>query len=391
MNKLLSALCVSAAVIALNGAVAHAQDGSLENEFSAFKKNIAAAKAAAGKEDANQGAVPPADDPLAAYRNAEGTPDAAGGAVNPLGPAANLPVSGQMPPGGGLGVIPQTPEEVQAQMDAEMEEQKVLMRQEAFKNALEILMPLTPEEVRTMLGKFRESREAAETPITVPEPKIRVETVSLDPSAAPLLIKLSPGYVSTISILDSTGMPWAIQDVSWAGRADVDSPESGGHVLRITPNAAHGSGNISIRLVDLITPVTFRFEIGLEEVDYRFDARLPKQGPLAKTPLIEYGGIKSVAGDNKNITSVLDGTVTGGEDAKKLLLEGVDGRTSAWNIDGTVYLRTPLTLLSPAWNESAASGDGMNVYTLEDTPVILLSDGGRMVKARVIPDESEGF
>jgi intracellular multiplication protein IcmK len=67
-------------------------------------------------------------------------------------------------------------------------------------------------------------------------------------------------------------------------------------------------------------------------------------------------------------------------------VDGVDGRTTVWKIAETVYLRTPLTLLSPAWNASAASADGMNVYTLEDTPVILLSDQGRMVKARIMPD-----
>lgn len=389
MKKILFALSMTVAIAGLSAVPAFAQDGSLENEFSAFRKNIQAAKDSAKKTDKPE--APPAEDPLAAYRNddtvgvpATGVP-ATG--VNPLGPAANLPVSGQIAiPTGGLGVTPQTPEEVQMQMEAEMEEQKLKMREADFNSALEILMPLTPQEVRTLLDKFRDSREAAETPITVPEPKNRIESVSLDPAATPLKIKLAPGYVSTISIIDSTGMPWAIQDLSWAGKVDVDTPETGGHIIRLTPSAAHGSGNISLRLVDLITPVTFSFEIGLEEVDYRFDARIPKQGPLKKVQLIEYGGIKTVAGGNQNIMAVLDGTITG-EDSKKLMLEGVDGRTSAWRIDDTVYLRTPLTLLSPSWNESASSGDGMNVYTLGDTPVILLSDGGKMIKARVMPDE----
>jgi intracellular multiplication protein IcmK len=245
-------------------------------------------------------------------------------------------------------------------------------------------MPLTPEQVRTLLDKFRDSREAAETPMAVPEPRSRVETASLEPGAAPLVINVSPSHVTTVSLLDMTGMPWAIQDVSWAGKIEVDTPEEGGHVLRITPRTAHGVGNISLRLVDLVTPVTLRFQTGLDEVDYRLDVRVPRQGPLAKTPLIEYGGIRSVAGADENLAAVLEGAPAG--DAVKMKVDGVDGRTTVWKIAETVYLRTPLTLLSPAWNASAASADGMNVYTLEDTPVILLSDQGRMVKARIMPD-----
>ena len=162
-------------------------------------------------------------------------------------------------------------------------------------------------------------------------------------------------------------------------------PEEGGHVVRITPQSAHTIGNISIRLVDLITPITFTLQTGLDEVDYRFDARIPKQGPLAKTPLIEHGGLKSVVGGDENLVQMLDGTPPGGSD--KLKIDGTDGRTSVWRLTGRIYLRTPLTLLSPAWSSSVTSADGMNVYVLNDTPVILLSDEGRMVRAHIAATE----
>lgn len=356
-------------VSATTGAIA--QDaGNLDDEFAVFKKKKAEFDA---KQAGNQQA------PAAAGARQQ--------AANPLGPAGNLPVDGGLPPNGLSIGVQETPEEVAAQMEAEMEEQKIKMKEEAFRGALETLMPLSPQEIRTTLEKFKESRQAAETPITIPTPKSRVETISLDPGAEPHIIRLAPGYVTTLSILDMTGMPWAIQDMSWAGKVEVDKPGKGSHIIRLVPEAAHGSGNVSIRLVDLITPITFRFDIGLEEVDYRFDARVPKQGPLAKTPLIEYGGIKSVAGTDENISAILEGSASG--EVKKLKVDGTDGRTTAWRVEDKMYLRTPLTMLSPAWKESATSADGTNVYTLDETPVVLLSDGGRMVKIRVIPDESE--
>ena len=295
---------------------------------------------------------------------------------NPLGPAAQLPLNNR---------VTQSSEELQAQLEVEAAAQQEKMKQQIFDQSLESLLPLTPDQTRSVLDNFRDSREAAETPIAVPKARTTVENVSLDPSQPPLSIKTSPGYVTTLTILDMTGAPWAIQDVSWAGKFEVTTPEEGGHVIRITPMSAHGVGNISIRLVDLITPITFSIDTGLDFVDYRFDARIPKAGPLAKTPLIANGGLTTVAGGDENLMRVLDGTAVGA--ATRLKLDGVDGSTTAYSINETMYLRTPLTLLSPSWQSSATSADGMNVYTLKATPVILLSDKGRMVKARLKASE----
>jgi intracellular multiplication protein IcmK len=299
---------------------------------------------------------------------------------NPLGPAADLPVKGQLPATSNA-LAPSTPEEVQAQMEAQADADEKKEQDKAFDLALKQLMPLSTDQIRKLYGRFAEDRKAAETPIAIPEAKTAIQTISLDPTQPPPVIHTTPGYVTTVSILDSSGAPWPVQDMSFAGKFDVTPPETGGHVMRITPMSAHGVGNLSLRLVDLITPVIFTLTTGLDQVDYRFDARIAKPGPLAKTPIIEYGGIATTAGGDPNLISVLDGAVPSG--AEKLKVKGVDGRTAAWRVGGKVYLRTPLSLLSPAWDSSVASADGTTVYTLNDTPVVLLSDAGRMVRARI--------
>jgi intracellular multiplication protein IcmK len=192
---------------------------------------------------------------------------------------------------------------------------------------------------------------------------------------------MAPNHVTSVSIVDATGMPWPIQDMSWAGPFQILAPESGGHILRITPQTAHGVGNLSLRFVDMTTPVILRLTTGIDWVHYRLDLRIPKPGPLAKTPIIEYGGLKTVAGKDEQMVGVLDGTPP--QNAEKLVVEGVDTRTTAYKLSGRVYLRTPLTLLSPAWDASVSSSDGTTVYALGNTPVVLLSDEGRMVKARI--------
>lgn len=421
-------LLLSVGVVALLGvgaSSASAQGASdFERELEAFQSKAAAEKAAGGpapapaaapapearstpaemlaKEETDTAPMP--SNPLAspsskdlAPGNPLGTPAPAnplgmpsnplGGAgpVNPLGPAANLPLNKQLPATAnaldmGMGVAA-TPE----QIEAEAAEQQRKLDDAYFNDAIKQLLPMRPDQIRKLLDVFKESREASETPISTPEPKVDVETVSLDPSQTPLVIKTSPGLVTTLTILDQTGAAWPIQDVSWAGKFEVTPPEEGGHIVRITPQSAHGLGNISIRLVDLITPITFTLQTGLSEVYYRFDARIPKSGPLAKAPLIENGGLKTVAGGDENLVQVLDGTPPGG--AEKLKVDGTDGRTSVWRVDGRVYLRTPLTLLSPAWSSSVSSADGMNVYVLNEAPILLLSDEGRMVKAHIAAAE----
>lgn len=297
------------------------------------------------------------------------------------------PMGGTLPTQGALQGYAMTPEEaaeLEAKMQAEAEERQEKMRDRAYDAALGTVLPLRPEEIREMLEYFRKSRQAAETPLVVPEAKVQVETISMDPSAVPSLIKLAPGHVTTLNIQDITGMPWPVRDVSWAGNFDVTPPDEGGHVIRITPLSAHGIGNISIQLVDLPTPITFSLQTGLSISHYRFDARIPKMGPLAAAPLIDHGGLEAIAGD-QNLISFLEGIPPQASD--KLDVQGVDGRTKIWSYQEQYFVRTPLVLLSPAWNSSVKSSDGMNVYALNEASVLLLSDNGRMVQAYVEPQE----
>lgn len=355
-------LCMlSVFFLAVSAGIAHAQAPAEDDPLAAFQRSL----------PQNSGAV---DGPNDALLPAASNPD-------PLGIGGTLPIGVSSVPG----AMPASAAEMQAMMEEEAAEQRRKLEEQTFEAALKQLLPLKPEQIRRTLEEFEISREAAETPITVPEPRQVVQTVSLDTADTPAVIKLAPGYITTVTILDSTGSPWPIQDLGWAGKFEVAPPEEGGHIIRITPSAAHGMGNLSVRLVDLITPVVIQMQTGIDEVHYRFDARIPKPGPLAKTPLIEYGGLSAVAGRDDNLMAVLEGTAP--SDAVKLMVDGADGRTSAWKVADKVYLRTPLTLLSPGWDSSVSSADGMTVYTINNAPVVLLSDNGRMVRANIAAEE----
>ncbi|MEM8833504.1 MAG: DotH/IcmK family type IV secretion protein [Pseudomonadota bacterium] len=265
----------------------------------------------------------------------------------------------------------QTPEELEAEI-----------RREAFDAAITGMFPLQPDNIRSLLGAYEDTQKAIEEPLKgVPTPQINVQTISLDPGVEPMVISTSTGYITTLNMLDITGAPWPIQDISWAGNFEVTEPEEGGHIVRIMPLGNSAYGNISMRLLTLKTPVTIRLETVDDRVQYRIDARIPEYGPFAEAQLIQ-GGIERVAG-NGTIMSILDGVIP--DRAEKLAVSGVDGRTTAYRLNNMTYVRSPLTLLSPGWEQSVSSADGMNVYVLADAPVLLFSDSGSFERASLSP------
>lgn len=265
------------------------------------------------------------------------------------------------------------------------EEQQEIAMQEAhdkvFKSTLKNTLPLEPAEIQTVIRRYEDTTREVETPFggKEPKPEVKIETLSLEPSATPPVVHLAPGHVTSITMLDATGQPWPVKDVSWGGDFEVQAPDEGGHIIRISPLGGYKVGNISLRLQDLNIPITFTLKTQPDTVDYRFDARLPVNGPNALSPVID-NSFTATAGDG-NLMLVLDGMPP--KQAEMLAVSGVDGRTSAYKLGGKVYVRTPYSMLSPAWNEQATSADGMKVYVIPETPVLLLSDNGKMVRANI--------
>lgn len=313
-------------------------------------------------------------------------------AVNTTSPSAppTLPGTPEMQQQGPPSLLPAGPNDdfdfsaAAQSFEPEKSEQQIQdeARREAYDAALQGLLPLRPAEIRELLEHFDKTQESVEVPVYPnPKPEVTVQTVSLDPGAQPVTVKVAHGHVTTLNILDITGAPWPIEDISWAGNFEVieSSASQGSHIIRISPSSEFAYGNMSIRLLTLKTPVIITLETSRETVHYRFDAIIPDYGPNAEAPLID-GGVSLVAGD-RTISTVLEGVAP--PESERLVVSGTDGRTSAYRLGGITYVRTPHTLLSPGWTSSVASADGMHVYAIADTPVIILSDSGHMVRARL--------
>lgn len=338
---------------------------------------IADTAATTGVMDVPAGTLPAAQpttvaDPLAGNDARERTVLSTGnGRVPPPAPGGGLMEGGEIPPISAE-LLALTPEE-------QMELATQQARTRAFEGTLRQAMPLEPAEIKTVIDRYEETTKAVEAPFgnIDPKPEVRVETINLEPSALPPVVHLAPGHVTSVTVLDSTGQPWPVADVSWGGDFEVQAPDEGGHIIRISPLGGYKTGNLSLRLISLPTPVTFSLKTQPDTVDYRFDARLPMRGPNAMPEIIETQNMTS-AGDG-NIMMVLDGMPP--EGATPLSVSGVDARTSAYKVGAKIYVRTPYSMLSPAWSEQSSSADGMKVYAIPDTPVLLLSDQGKMLRA----------
>jgi intracellular multiplication protein IcmK len=299
-----------------------------------------------------------------------------------LNPASSLSPSDQQAAGAPAGGAQQEfnpflQQKVAVKSAQQIEEE---IRQQAFNAAVTGLLPMRPSEIRNFLERYDETQQAVEVPIyPYPEPEVVTSTVSLDPGARPPEIKVGVGHVATVGIYDVTGAPWPIQDIAWAGNFEIINPEPGGHVLRITPMSEFAYGNISVRLLRLKTPVTFILKAHRDQIYYRFDARIPQYGPYADVPIVE-GGFSLQAGDSI-LSAILDGVPP--PTSTKLDVAGTDGRTTAYKIDQNTYVRTPLTMLSPGWTNSVSSADGTHVYEVQNAPVVLLSDRGEVVRAKL--------
>lgn len=310
-------------------------------------------------------------------------------------PADSIALSASLPMSGGAGsinsdpmVLRQQAEEAAAQAaaDAEKARRAEEFNRESYSRASSGLLPLSPDQIRDYMRRMETSQEAAQAPFAgPPKPEVKFATLSLDPGVDPPVINLASGYVTTINILDVTGEPWPILDVGVGGSFEVTPTQAGSHVVRLMPLTRLANGNLSILLKDLTTPVILRLASGGNSVHMRYDARVPKMGPNAKPPLIS--GSRGVQAGDQALVQILENAPP--EGAKRLKIAGIDARTMAWQMNEKVFVRTPLTLLSPAWNASAASGDGMTVYEIGNAPVLLMSDNGAMVRARLLRDESE--
>lgn len=249
---------------------------------------------------------------------------------------------------------------------------------EAFKELLEKNFPMSPEQMKIYKEALDRYERALQYSPRNPDPIISTKTVSLDPGSSPVAIRIATGYVSTILFIDETGANWPIAAYDIGNKDDFNVQwDKKSNLLLIQGVKPYANTNLVIMLKGFDTPVIFNLVNDQHSVDYRLDLRIPKLGPNAKMPIMQTELPDSA--DNE-LMSLLDGVPP--RDNTQLIVHGGDAQ--AWlNSHGNLLLRTRLTLLSPSYDSSLSSADGMNVYKLSKTPLILAARDGEPVQLSI--------
>lgn len=248
----------------------------------------------------------------------------------------------------------------------------------AFQNIIKRQFPLTEEQIEALRQVFQDNQRATVAPLEVPTPTVSTQTVSLEPGSIPPAIRMATGYVSSVVFVDATGQPWPIANYSLGNPSAFNIQwDTSSHVLMIQGVNAYEFGNMAIRLVGLDTPVMLTMVSDQQLVDYRVDLRVQGNGPNAK-PLLVGTGIPEQ--NNYLLSDLLEGVPPQG--AQRLSISG--GPAQAWLHNDTLYLRTPLTVLSPGWSATVSSADGTQVYEMNQVaPMILASQDGQPITLTV--------
>lgn len=257
---------------------------------------------------------------------------------------------------------------------------------EGEKEVIDQFLGMTPDEIRYYRAGKEVRKEAVHEPRRPVKAVTRSIALDLSPGAAPETIRVFDRSGAVVVFTDATGAPWPVIGKNNFAKdlfEVTQSPEADSPVIMISTTTGVGQGTVAVFLKDLPTPVLLTMTIGLEEADSRVDAIVPRRGPMAKQPTIEQ---QTAPEFDPKLLDFLTKTPPSG--AKQLTIQ-VDGdpstatETIAWMWNEKLYVRTPLAIMSPAWRGIAKTNDGMRAYVFEPTPVLLVSDKGKVHTLRV--------
>lgn len=248
----------------------------------------------------------------------------------------------------------------------------------AFQDMTGKMFPMTADQIRAFRQVYESTKRITAEPARIPpRPLVSSQTISLSPGTVPPLIRLANGYVSSVVFVDETGAPWPVTAYSVGNPQAFNIQwDNESNLLMIQGQGAYVSGNMAVTLKDLPTPIMLTIVSEQNVVDYRVDFRVQGRGPNANGSIINASLPQN---NNQMLMNLLDGVPPG--DASSLEVTG--GPAQVWLRGSTMFLRTPLTVLSPSWTATMTSPDGTKVYQMNPTPMILVSDRGQSVVLKV--------
>ena len=245
-----------------------------------------------------------------------------------------------------------------------------------------VLTPDQIEGIKRTTSKARETEPFQYPDRFIAKPVVRSFYIEADSTQQPRMVRLFQGTLTSLVFSDLDGNPWLIKAVSFdcslfedgktCGRNQNKGDNTPTNIVTLQPMKPYAYGNIVIELEGLPSPVTFMLSTGQsEENDIRIEARVAGHNPNAKPQSLVFNKMPE---HDPMMGYFLDGVPPQG--AQRLKIGG--GEAEGWKLNNALYLRTRLSILSPAFTDHAGSADGTHVYKFFSViPNILASVNGK--------------
>jgi len=248
------------------------------------------------------------------------------------------------------------------------------VKEESYADVVNQDLPMTPDMIRRLRRLLDEQQRAkSELPFTPPKLENRTVLVKGDPGESPPVIRISQNFLTSLVFTDATGMPWPIK--TFGGGNDelftVSNPDpvNAKNVLVLSTTASYVYSNVQVILEGRPSPIMLTVVSGQKSNDYITNVAVQARGPNAQAPIISNGS-------NFQTSPIMTAFMDGIPPAKSVKLSSSDTRLEAWQFDGKYYIRTRMTMYSPAWTNHHASADGMQAYEITPTPVLVAGEDG---------------
>jgi intracellular multiplication protein IcmK len=243
---------------------------------------------------------------------------------------------------------------------------------------------MSSDQIKKIRQLWNESQRAKTfTGSTPPRPANLTRSVNLEVGGLPTVVRLGAGYVSVVSFFDANGKPWPIRgydignpsmvNIVWNQSSPEEDASGAGlsNTLMMQAQTLYRSTNMVVLLRGMNTPILIEIIPGQQVVDYRLDLQVPRKGPMSDDGDGLPGPVEPVMMDlvnNVPPSGSTQLTVTGGE-------------AQAWVHQNRMYLRTPYTILSPAWISKTSGPNGdVNVYEMAQDRVVLALKNGETIQ-----------
>ncbi len=241
----------------------------------------------------------------------------------------------------------------------------------ALKALLSQMYSLSPEQISQAIAAHNRTNNAI-IQNKHPQALSNIIPITTAPGGTPQKIYVTSGFDTMINIIDATGQPWPIAQVSGGNKQSVKVDALEQHafknVIRLNALQQVGSSNVSFSLVDL--PITLSVEI-INTVDRYYPTallQLDRPGPQAKkTPLLSF--------QSNAVDPFLDSVVLGAKGNDQFeRLNSSDPNVLAWKYKEHLYVRTTYHPTNPFPRGIKHGASGYVAYRMAYIPVLIMTD-----------------